>query len=168
MTDGDFARKSVLDILVPEVTDLDIEEGLNSSDSVQNEEEAGLISSIRQRSVLFFDESLPLYVVLRTPYDEETSLKAHISRLAIALEAHALNSPTGGPGPPPVHGGGQARDVVWSSRLDVSEEPTTIIVEGLDGEDSQDVLLIWKMKAFLSKLLTPYSFTGLLMRSRSP
>jgi hypothetical protein len=98
------------------------------------------------------DEELALYAILRTPYDDPVSLKAHIARLAIIVEAHAISSPATTNEGAATAASGQARDVIWSSRLDVSEDPI-LVVEGSEDGDEQDALLIWKMNAFLSTSL---------------
>lgn len=95
--------------------------------------------------------------MLRAPYYDESSLKANISRLAIALEAHAISSAPliGSPndasqGP----GVSQGRDVIWSGRVDVGEDPLIVVEESDDGHDGQNVLLIWKLAVFLSSFFT--------------
>ena len=96
------------------------------------------------------DEKVPIYAVLRTPYQDDETLQRYIPRLNIAIEAHAFSSPAimsptneGGPAP-------TARDVIWASRLDVSEDPVFVVVGSDEDEDGHDVLLMWKMDGFLS------------------
>ena len=57
MSDAEFAKNSVLDILIPETTDLDIEEALSSIDETRESDDTALISSIPQRSLLYFGSS---------------------------------------------------------------------------------------------------------------
>ena len=55
MADTDFAEKSVLEILVPEGSKLDIETALNTAvGNLETDDESTLISAIPQRSLLYF------------------------------------------------------------------------------------------------------------------
>jgi hypothetical protein len=173
-SDIQFAKGSILDILVPEETDLNIEDALRSSGTVLEAEDVALITSVPQRSLLFFgmfptlvhhyqfllirrltDERVTVYLVLRTPCHDELSLKNYISRLAIGLEAHAISS---APAPNSTGDGSQGsassqtRDVIWSEKLDVNEDPLMVMEETEDGGVGQEVLLIWKLVVFLSNL----------------
>ena len=49
-----FVDESVLDIIIPEASQLDIEEALSSPDAANEADAASLIPLIRQRDVLFF------------------------------------------------------------------------------------------------------------------
>ena len=53
-----FVEESVLDIIIPEASQLDIEEALSSPDDAREADAASLIPLIRQRDVLFFGVSL--------------------------------------------------------------------------------------------------------------
>ena len=55
MSDVDFVKSSTLEIVVPDSSDLDIEETLRLA---ADEDESTLISSISQRSLLFFGMAL--------------------------------------------------------------------------------------------------------------
>ena len=98
------------------------------------------------------DEKLSIYVVLRTPYQDEGQLKGYISRLQIVLEAHATSSsPRAGDS----HQGqtiNQPRDVIWSGKVNVSEDPIIVVEESDDGDEGQAVLVIWRLSAFLSRV----------------
>ena len=100
------------------------------------------------------DENLPIYLALRCPYHDEVSLKDLISRLAVNIEAHAVSSPASATRPndgnaPPL--GNQPRDVVWSKKLDTEEDPLIVMLGSDEEHGSQEVLLVWKMFAFLSE-----------------
>ncbi|KAL9123004.1 MAG: hypothetical protein Q9187_000442 [Circinaria calcarea] len=146
-----FVEDSVMDILIPEASQLDIEDALSSTDTA---DESALIPTIPQRNVLFFDELVPIYVVLRTPYQDEQSLKAYIARLAVALEAHAVSSPSTEGHPSGVRNGtfgGQTRDVIWSEKVDTAEEPVIVVEEATEHDDTRDMFVIWKLIAHLSR-----------------
>jgi hypothetical protein len=173
---GDIlAEHSLLDIFIPEASDLDIEEALGSSGSGRGDDDGPLIAAIPQRSLLFFgkpmalcwdamsyssqvsaDEKLEVYIVLRTACTDEAPLKEYVSRLCVALEAHAISTVSGpsaeGPSGP---GGNQTRDIIWSGRVNVADDPI-IVLEDLeeshreDGKSPRSALLIWKTSIFLS------------------
>ncbi|MCJ1354311.1 MAG: hypothetical protein MMC33_004299 [Icmadophila ericetorum] len=146
-----FVEESIVDILIPEASDLDIEEALGIAYS-ERESDGPVLSSIPQRDVLFFDERLSIFVVLQTPYQDESKIKSYISRLLIALEAHAINSSSAGLGKDaPAVSRNQARDVIWSSKLDVMQDPVIIVEEATDGEDARYIYVIWKMSAVMNR-----------------
>ena len=98
--------------------------------------------------------------MLKTPYQDHALLQSHISRLAIALEAHAISSPSVTITSPtnetrrPASNAVPNRDVIWSDKLDVTQDPIIIVAGSDDTEDGQDVLLIWRLGAFLSTKAT--------------
>ncbi|MCJ1284750.1 hypothetical protein MMC26_004086 [Xylographa opegraphella] len=148
---SEFAETSVVDVLIPEASSVDIEEALASSETTRDEDDTALITSVPQRSLLFFDEKLSIYVVLRTPYQNEAQLKGYISRLQIVLEAHATTS---APRTGDSHQGqtmNQLRDVIWSGKVNVLEDPIIVVEESDDIDDGQAVLVIWRLTAFLGE-----------------
>ena len=171
-----FTVHSILDLIIPEASQLDIEEALSSASANTDGDDAPIgLASIPQRKALYFgrspsyhsrilslliyrdraDEQLSVFVVLQTPYQEEDGLKAYIERLSISLEAHALNG-LGGEGrdggPPTV-----VREVLWSGKVATREDPVIIVEEAEDGEDEdqRDMFIIWKMTALLSPYYLP-------------
>ena len=98
------------------------------------------------------DEKLSTYVVLRTPYQDEAQLKGYISRLQIVLEAHAISLLPHTGEPHQGQANNQPRDVIWSGKVNVSEDPIIVVEESEDdGGEGQAVLVIWRLIAFLSK-----------------
>ena len=92
--------------------------------------------------------------MLRTPYLDELQLKAYIARLAVALEAHAVSSPStdlSANNAEKRPSGGQTRDVIWMGKVDTSEDPVIVVEEAEDADDSRDMFLIWKLNVFLSR-----------------
>ncbi|MCJ1475964.1 hypothetical protein MMC13_004628 [Lambiella insularis] len=154
-SNAEFAENSIVDVLIPEASSVDIEEALAASETARDEDDSALITSITQRNLLFFDETLPVYVVLRTPYQDESQLKVYISRLHIVLEAHAISSPSStahSADPRQVQAVNQPRDVIWSGKIDVLEDPIIVVEESEEGdEDGQAVLVIWKLTSFLTR-----------------
>ena len=49
-----FAEDSLLDFLIPEASGIDIEDALSSSEAAREVDDTALITSIAQRSLLFF------------------------------------------------------------------------------------------------------------------
>ncbi len=68
MSDVNFAQNSVLDILIPQKTDLDIEEALASAETVNDNDDDGLITSIPQRNLLYFGKFTSSLVSLLYPF----------------------------------------------------------------------------------------------------
>ena len=60
MADADFVRNSILEVLIPQDQDLDIEETLRTAaeDESDGDTSPSLWSSIPQRDLLFFGESV--------------------------------------------------------------------------------------------------------------
>ena len=54
---AEFAETSVVDVLIPEASSVDIEEALASSEVARYEDDSALITSVPQRSLLFFGTS---------------------------------------------------------------------------------------------------------------
>ena len=51
---SEFAKDSVLDFLIPEASEVDIEDALSSSEAAREIDDTALITSIPQRTLLFF------------------------------------------------------------------------------------------------------------------
>lgn len=167
MSDSQFLRNSAFDFLIPQDSDIDIEEALGTAESPADGDESNVLARIPQRALLYFgeisatqvrpqtdvhlDEALPIYVILRTPYHDDRSLSKFVPRLNVILEAQAFSAPTiatpNPDAPPPL----QARDTIWTAKLDVTEDPVFVVVGSGEDDDGQDVLLIWKINAFLGK-----------------
>lgn len=60
MSNGDtlFVQGSVLDIFIPEASELDIQEALGASKTSRNIDDSALVTSIPQRNLLFFGMSV--------------------------------------------------------------------------------------------------------------
>jgi hypothetical protein len=72
------------------------------------------------------------------------------------LEAHAISS---APTEENQRAQGQIRDVIWSGKVDVAEDPVIVVEQSEDDDEDaeQTVLLIWKVKAFLSECFNTIS-----------
>lgn len=165
-----FVRNSVFDTIVPQRSEIDLEEALKTTDIRDPTSDACLVPSIAQRQLLFFgtsketlypevqilthsrfiDESVDIYVVLRTPFREEQALRSYISRLTIRLEVHAISHQAH------LKQDGQAThvgDLIFSSDVKETEDPLIVLQdsdEASDEEDGRHVYLFWKLSVFLS------------------
>lgn len=96
--------------------------------------------------------------MLRTPYHDELQLRQDISRLAVSLEVHAINSPPAAPGnhAQQVVGGSQVkdqnRDILWSGSIDTSDDPIVVVRGSENVEEQPQVYVFWKLTVLLSQL----------------
>ncbi|KAI9775974.1 MAG: hypothetical protein M1839_000673 [Geoglossum umbratile] len=150
----EFTESSVLDTIIPHASNANIEEVLGNPDCDSEDAGISLLSTVKQRRLLFFDETVTVYIVLRTPYIEEDTLKSYLSRLTINIDAHAINKQqqlfTDGQ---PVHPG-QLKELLYSGKIQDFEDPL-IIVHG-SGEESNNsekgyIVAVWKLNVFLGR-----------------
>ncbi|PKS06426.1 hypothetical protein jhhlp_007174 [Lomentospora prolificans] len=148
-SDTRFVEQSHLSYMIPFETDLNLEEAFRDVDA-----SAPLLDSVPRRKSLFFDETVEVLLVLRTPWTDEKTLRSHLTRLVISLETHIVN--TGAtdhesPSPP-------GQDVIFTGTLQDMDDPFIIVDESdASSEDSdedqheQHVYAIWKMSVFLAR-----------------
>ncbi|EEH40891.1 hypothetical protein PAAG_02867 [Paracoccidioides lutzii Pb01] len=152
MAPEEFLRGAVLDTIVPYVSEINLEETLDSSIQEDIDESSSLLPTIRQRSLLFFDELLPVYVVLRLVNCSEHALKAQLLRLTVQLEAFAVNGTNVEDGSKRNGGAQQIRDLIFSGTVSESEDPLVVVNEVEGDEDVENhVFVIWKLDTFLSR-----------------
>ena len=100
------------------------------------------------------DESLRIYIILRTPYQDEATLKSYLNRLAVNLEIQArgsrLRSP-GGHNTPRETSPSRTEDTLWSGNIDASEDPFIIVQEEEEHDSTRTILAIWTTRALLSE-----------------
>jgi hypothetical protein len=84
-----------------------------------------LQSTSPQRTSVFLDEVLDVFVVLHTPCDEET-LKKSLSRLSITLETLATGTPARAQRDTPLQSD-QVTELVCRCDVDVAQDPITAI-----------------------------------------
>lgn len=51
---AEFAENSIVDVLIPEASSVGIEEALAASEAARDEDDSALITSVSQRTLLFF------------------------------------------------------------------------------------------------------------------
>ncbi|CAK7215924.1 hypothetical protein SEUCBS140593_002691 [Sporothrix eucalyptigena] len=121
--DTDFVRDSYLAYVVPLATDSRLEQDLEQCASKGQSLQA-LIEGIEDRESLFFDETVDVYLILRTPYQSESRLRSYIDRLAIVVEAQILNSHASGrEAAPPVV------ETIYNGIVENIQEPLAIVSE---------------------------------------
>ncbi|CAK7228919.1 hypothetical protein SBRCBS47491_007072 [Sporothrix bragantina] len=119
--DTDFVRESYLAYVVPLATESRLEQDLELCASKGQSLQA-LIEGIEDRESLFFDETVDVYLILRTLYQSESRLRSYIDRLAIGIEAQILNSHVSGrEAAPPVV------ETIFSGIVENIEEPLAIV-----------------------------------------
>ena len=178
----EFVNNSILDVLVPQASNIDVEELLSSAEDQAHEGLDGrsLAASIPQRDILYFgksqshvlfeslillihrslvDESIPICIVIRTLYHDESKLKSSLGRLEITIEAQAFGhvppNSASEDGPRESYSS-QSRDVIWSDSVDMSQEPIIVIQQEDDQVVDRHIFVVWRLQAFLSEADTRY------------
>ncbi|KAJ5698540.1 hypothetical protein N7462_000545 [Penicillium macrosclerotiorum] len=144
---GEFLRHAVLDTVVPHAPGLDIEGALTSALEDGADDLPSVLSSIPQRALLFFDEFLPVRIVLRLSDCTEAILKHYLPRLEIRLDVYAVD-----PAESVAENPTPTREVIFSGIVDTDEEPLVIFNE-FEGEagTGNHVYLIWNLDTFLRR-----------------
>ncbi|KAJ9311291.1 hypothetical protein DTO271D3_8446 [Paecilomyces variotii] len=144
---GEFLRHAVLETVVPHATDIDIEGALSSALEGGAEDLSEVLSSIHQRSLLFFDEFVNARIVLRLSNCSEHALKTLLPRLDVRLDAFVVN-----PVDPNSEGTTPTRDLIFSGVVSENEDPL-IVVNAFEGDEEKGnhVYVIWKIEAFLNR-----------------
>ncbi|KAG7292396.1 hypothetical protein NEMBOFW57_002431 [Staphylotrichum longicolle] len=135
-----FLEQSYLTYIIPSATSFDPEVALRpGAGAVES-----TISGIEQREQLFFDETVDVHFILRTPYADDQTLRSHLGRLVITLDAHILN------GVAPERDGPPASELIYNGA--VEDVDNVFIVADEPQEDAQrHVYAIWKLRVFLGR-----------------
>lgn len=168
----DILKTSLLEILVPQATDLDIEKLLAQKPEFCD----NVVSSVARRDLLYFgmlirstisllvslihryvlDELVTVYIILRTRNQDGDRLKSYFPRLGITLEvqAHGLQSrPSSSQNASAETSPSRTEDTLWSGDIDTSREPITIRPQTEERHSADYVLAIWKHTFPLCELL---------------
>ncbi|KAK4101686.1 hypothetical protein N658DRAFT_566672 [Parathielavia hyrcaniae] len=136
-----FLHQSYLTYIIPFATDFNPETAFQQgASSVESN-----ISSIEQRDRLFFDETVDVYFILRAPYVDEDSLRSHLRRLVIALDAHVVNGVA-----PDREGTPPASEIVYSGEVERAEEAFVVVGEPQE-EGQRHAYAVWKLPVFLGR-----------------
>jgi hypothetical protein len=91
------------------------------------------------------DEIVPLYVVFRTPFLEQSTLQAYLSRLAINLEAFVFST---APPPEPQTRAPPPKEVLYSETIKGTTKP--LVIQNGD-EANPHTYVLWKLDVFICK-----------------
>ncbi|PNP49263.1 hypothetical protein THARTR1_09978 [Trichoderma harzianum] len=143
----DLINNSYLTYLVPAETNIDLEKALEGFDGSKTVSEL-----IEQRDTLFFDETVDVLLVLKTPWLPRKELDYHLSRISISLEAQVANGSIPGRDSP------NSSESIFSGRLKETKKPFVIEDKreaGSDDEDDEEeeepryVYAMWKLPVLL-------------------
>ncbi|PTB46816.1 uncharacterized protein TrAFT101_003743 [Trichoderma asperellum] len=145
----ELINNSYLTYLVPSETNINLENALEGFDGSKPIHEL-----IEQRDTLFFDETVDVLLVLKTPWLPRKELDYHLSRISISLEAQVANSSLPGRESP------SASESIFSGRLQETKNPFIIEEEikyesGAEEEEEEEeepprhVYAMWKMPVLL-------------------
>ncbi|KAL7961424.1 TRAPP trafficking subunit Trs65 domain-containing protein [Trichoderma compactum] len=143
----DLINNSYLTYLVPAETNIDLEKALEGFDGSKTVSEL-----IEQRDTLFFDETVDVLLVLKTPWLPRKELDYHLSRISISLEAQVANGSIPGRDSP------NSSESIFSGRLKETKKPFVIedkMESGSDVEGEEDeeeprfVYAMWKLPVLL-------------------
>ncbi|KAK8048945.1 hypothetical protein PG994_010675 [Apiospora phragmitis] len=167
-TVDDFIQGATLSYFIPLATDFKLQDALTTSALSLQES----IQAIEPREALFFgeltahylvavshmlirrspDETVEVYLSLRSPYVEEHTLKSALQRLVISLEAHIVNGSHPDRDSPP------ASEIIFSGTLEQGEEPFIIADNDDDDNDDNDessdtcyIYAIWRLPLLLGR-----------------
>ncbi|KAK8056890.1 hypothetical protein PG993_002117, partial [Apiospora rasikravindrae] len=147
MTTVDFIQGATLSYFIPLATDFKLQDvlptpGLSLQESIE---------AIEPREALFFDETVEVYLSLRSPYVEEPILKSTLQRLVISLDAHIVNGNHPDRDSPP------ASENIFSETLEQGEDPF-IIADSDDNDNDNDgssdtrcIYAIWRLPLLLGR-----------------
>ncbi|KAH7266984.1 TRAPP trafficking subunit Trs65-domain-containing protein [Fusarium redolens] len=162
----EFAEQSHLSYLIPESTNLDLEAAFKDVEPGKS-----ILDSIKRRDTLFFDETVNVLLLLRSPWKDEASLRTHLNRLVISVEAQIVNSKAHGKE-------NSTADTIFSGTVPDIDDPF-IIVDGEEEEEveedsddseesgddanlNQSVFAVWKLPVFLSRPRTRISAPAII------
>ncbi|CAG8213306.1 unnamed protein product [Penicillium olsonii] len=145
---GEFLRHAVLDTVVPHAPAFDVEGALSSALEDGADDLPSVLASIPQRAQIFFDEFLPVRIILRLSDCSETVLKHYLPRLEVKLDVFAVD---------PAESVGEnltpTRDVIFSGVVGGDEDPIVVFNE-FEGEEGSGnhVYLVWNIETVISEL----------------
>ncbi|TQV99409.1 hypothetical protein V2A60_004883 [Cordyceps javanica] len=147
-TSGSFTDQSYLTYLVPSETDINLDDAFSRLD-----QDKSILESIPQRETLFFDETVQVLLVLKTPWVEEKELQSSLQRLMISLAAHVVNSPTA------ANRDGPASESIYVGAVSDISDPFVVVDEEAGSESDaeastttkQYLYAVWRLAVPLSR-----------------
>ncbi|KAK4681954.1 hypothetical protein QC764_112100 [Podospora pseudoanserina] len=134
-----FLENAHLTYIVPFTTKFNPDEALRQGEGSFESKLAG----IELRDQLFFDETVDVYLILRTQCADKQTLRLHLRRLVITLDAQIVNSHSQDLNSPP------ASEVIFSGGVEDVEDVFIVPDEVEDG--TKFVYAVWKLSVFLGR-----------------
>ncbi|KAL2419689.1 hypothetical protein ABEF95_004457 [Exophiala dermatitidis] len=142
--DSEFLKASLLDVLIP--ADTVTESSTLVERSVGQSKGHGRLLAIEERDVLFIDERLKTFVVLRLPAYDEVTVKSCLSRLSCKLDVWAIDDSSG-----------RGRDVqtpvpkelVFSIDGLQKDEPMVLATQSV--EDTETLTIVWEVEVSINR-----------------
>ncbi|KAK6079743.1 hypothetical protein SCUP234_05502 [Seiridium cupressi] len=136
----EFIDNSTLTYFIPLATEFKVEDVFQSADSRNTLS----LDAIECRGSLFFDESVDVYLALKTPAVEEKVLRSSLRRLVISLEAKIINSST------PDRESAPASEVIYLGTVEETQVPFVVSQDGASAGEGYS-FAIWKLPVFLNR-----------------
>ncbi|KAF7547889.1 hypothetical protein G7046_g8868 [Stylonectria norvegica] len=140
---SDFADQSQLTYLIPSQTNLDLEIALKNIEGGKS-----ILDSIKRRDSLFFDETVDVLLILRAPWTDEKTLRSHLNRLEVSLEAQIVNGTASN------RDGSPAAETIFTGTVQDADDPFIVVdEEDSDAEEDagQHIYAAWKLPVFLAR-----------------
>ncbi|KAL7792909.1 TRAPP trafficking subunit Trs65 domain-containing protein [Trichoderma ceciliae] len=144
----DLINNSYLTYLVPSETNINLERAFEGFDGFDGSKPVA--EFIEQRDTLFFDETIDVLLILKTPWLPRKELDYHLSRISISLEAQVANGSLPGRDSP------SASESIFSGRVQETKNPFIVEDGGEDESDVEDgegeprhVYAMWKLPVLL-------------------
>ncbi|KFZ19959.1 hypothetical protein V502_03418 [Pseudogymnoascus sp. VKM F-4520 (FW-2644)] len=138
----EFVETSIIQTIVPEFTELSLEEGLRTSLAKNGDVEAAL-QDMALRQTVFFDEILNVYVVLQTPHLDERAVHRYLDRLVVTLDANVVNALTDAQGQ-------SGHELIYSGSNDQLKD-APVIIKSPGEDDKTSLLVVWKFPVPLTR-----------------
>ncbi|OBT55653.1 hypothetical protein VE04_04173 [Pseudogymnoascus sp. 24MN13] len=138
----EFVETSIIQTIVPEFTELSLEEGLRTSLAKNGDVEAAL-QDMALRQTVFFDEILNVYVVLQTPHLDERAVHRYLDRLVVTLDVNVVNALTDPQGQ-------SGHELIYSGSNDQLKE-APVIIKSPGEDDKTSLLVVWKFPVPLTR-----------------
>ncbi|KAJ0121604.1 hypothetical protein J7T55_008770 [Diaporthe amygdali] len=144
--DTAFLEQSFLAYTVPFKTTINIEEEIKAAI-----EKGQPLEDFENRPWLFFDETVEVFLILRTHGLTDELLKSYLKRLVVTLQAQIVNSPaTERTEIAP------ASEVVYNEDIEDVENPLTVVDSAQAGQEDDGMApgtkyVVWKASAFLTR-----------------
>ncbi|KAK4173015.1 TRAPP trafficking subunit Trs65-domain-containing protein [Triangularia setosa] len=134
-----FLENSHLTYIIPFTTKFNPDEALRQGEGSFESKLAG----IELRDQLFFDETVNVFLILRTQCAEEQTLRLHLRRLVITLDAQIVNSHSQDLNSPP------ASEIIFSGGVENVEDAFIVPDKAKDG--TKFIYAVWKLSVFLGR-----------------